>query len=259
MKQWHEVYELPRGGNMMFGNDEKSRQNFIKIGTQIFQTLEREIISHAGGISEDMQILDFGCGNGRIALPFFHAYGKPTAAVDPNPYVIDYLKRTIPGANPQKTFALPPLPFENNTFDVVYSISVWTHLPLHLQWPWLREINRVLKMGGLALITTSGYKPLYGRRTNPSIPGWSGVSDDDLRMEGVIYKRGDKALPGNPGAGGDWGYVLHDPEWVTREWSRLFDHKGVKIEAIADMQDLHVMVKNKHIGPSDLSELVPPS
>ena len=257
--EWHEAYELPRGGNMMFGNDEKSRREFIEIGTSIFKTLEQEIVWHAGGITPDMQILDLGCGNGRIALPFYHAHKKPTAAVDPNPWVIDYLKRIIPGANPQVTHALPPLPFADNSFDVVYAISIWTHHPLHLQWPWLREVNRVLKKGGLALITTSSFKPLKLRRKDPSIPGWAGVSDNDLRLEGVIYKRGDKALPGNPGAGGDWGYVLHDPEWVAREWGRLFEHRATRIEGITGMQDLQVMVKVQDAGPSDLSELAPPA
>lgn len=254
--EWARAYKLPRGGNMMFGNDDKARQDFIDIGTSIFETLEQEIVAHCSAVISELEVLDLGCGNGRIALPFYHKHQKPTAAVDPNPHVIEYLQHTIPGANPAVSKALPPLPFADGAFDVVYAISVWTHHPLHLQWPWLREVNRVLKMGGLALITTSSYKPLALRRKNPNIPGWMGVTDDDLRLEGVIYKRDPQPASGNPGADAGWGYVLHEPKYTEREWSRLFDHKGVQREAIAGMQDLHVMVKMQEVSPSDLGELL---
>jgi SAM-dependent methyltransferase len=255
MAEWHETYALPEPGSMMFGATDKARADFISIGTQIFQSIEREVLGHFGDI-EPLRMLDFGCGNGRVALPFFHAYRKPTDCVDPNPRVIDFLRSTIPDAHPRQSSALPPLPFDTGAFDCVYAVSVWTHLPLHLQWPWLREINRVLKMGGLALITTSSYTPLKLRQRNANIPGWVGVTDDDLRLEGTMYKRADKALADNPGADPDWGYVLHDPQWVRAEWSRLFDYRACHVEDIAKMQDLHVMVKDKAIEPSDLDALV---
>jgi ubiquinone/menaquinone biosynthesis C-methylase UbiE len=41
----------------------------------------------------------------------------------------------------------PPLPFRDQFFDFVFSISIFTHLPEDMQFGWLKDINRVLKTG----------------------------------------------------------------------------------------------------------------
>jgi len=50
----------------------------------------------------------------------------------------------------------PPLAFADATFDLVYAISVFTHLPETLQWPWIVELHRVIEPGGVLLLTLSG-------------------------------------------------------------------------------------------------------
>ena len=54
---------------------------------------------------------------------------------------------------------MPPLPFPDRFFDFVYSISIFTHLPEAMQFAWLEEINRVLKAGGEAVISTHSFGP----------------------------------------------------------------------------------------------------
>src|SRR5205085_7059308 len=50
----------------------------------------------------------------------------------------------------------PPLPYAEHQFDVVYAVSVFTHLTEPLQHEWMAELRRVVKPSGLVLFTTRG-------------------------------------------------------------------------------------------------------
>jgi len=44
---------------------------------------------------------------------------------------------------------MPPMSYEDNMFDFVYSISIFTHLPEDMQFAWLQELQRITKPGGI--------------------------------------------------------------------------------------------------------------
>jgi ubiquinone/menaquinone biosynthesis C-methylase UbiE len=50
----------------------------------------------------------------------------------------------------------PPLPLESNSFDVVYAVSVLTHLSVAQQHAWLKELRRMLRPDGSLILTTHG-------------------------------------------------------------------------------------------------------
>jgi ubiquinone/menaquinone biosynthesis C-methylase UbiE len=56
---------------------------------------------------------------------------------------------------------MPPLDYKDNQFDLIYVLSVFTHLPEGLGVNWINELTRVLKPGGLLLITLHGISRLY--------------------------------------------------------------------------------------------------
>jgi SAM-dependent methyltransferase len=59
----------------------------------------------------------------------------------------------------------PPLDFPDRFFDLVYAVSVFTHLPESLQLAWLQELRRVTAPGGLVLLTVRG--PSYADTLSP--------------------------------------------------------------------------------------------
>jgi SAM-dependent methyltransferase len=50
----------------------------------------------------------------------------------------------------------PPLDLDDESFDLVYALSVFTHLTADLQLAWRDELRRVLRPDGRLLITTHG-------------------------------------------------------------------------------------------------------
>lgn len=96
-------------------------------------------------------LLEVGCGEGRgidYLLPSVNSY----TAIDKIAPVIERLQKKYP----QGKFIsgnIPPLSdFKDNSFDSIVSFQVIEHIQDdHL---FLKEINRVLKPGGIALITT---------------------------------------------------------------------------------------------------------
>lgn len=98
------------------------------------------------------RILDLGCGCGRVirwlpAMTQAELYG-----VDYNPSLANWCAANLKG-DFRVNRLNPPLDFPDAQFDIVYLLSVFTHLRLATQREWLAEIDRVLRPGGLALIT----------------------------------------------------------------------------------------------------------
>lgn len=235
--EWGNAYPMPPHGNMMVTD----AKDFVERGTRLFEKIEQAIKDYlpAKPISH-MQILDFGCGVGRIALPFFYKYRRPTRCVDLSVKAIRYLQSVIPDARPHVSRKKPPLEFyADGLFDVVYSVSVFTHLEPTKAEAWLRELHRVLKPGGLALISTSSHSQLERHHANKERKKlWHDVTVEQFERDGIVF-RGTEMK----GMGGIYGCTIHTPEWVKENWGKVFDFRETRVRALGGSQDLNVMVK----------------
>jgi SAM-dependent methyltransferase len=103
-------------------------------------------------------ILDWGCGPGRVVRHLPQIMGRDCViyGTDYNPRSIGWCREHLPGI----TFTLNPLtadlPYPDATFDLIYGISILTHLSESLHREWVAELGRVLRPGGLLLLTTQG-------------------------------------------------------------------------------------------------------
>jgi ubiquinone/menaquinone biosynthesis C-methylase UbiE len=102
-------------------------------------------------IKRDDSVLDLGCGNGRFSE--FIENKKKYIGIDNSQELIDIAKKRYPGIDFKKEDALKTS-FDNDCFDKIFSVSVLHHLPSHeLRFNFLSEANRILKPGGLLIIT----------------------------------------------------------------------------------------------------------
>lgn len=111
-------------------------------------------------VNEFQAILDFGCGAGRAIrqFPFLNTPLKKAKIFgsDINQEQIQWCRRNLPFAEFEINSPQPPLNYADKEFDLVYTFSVFTHLPESYQRAWIKELARVLKPGGFLLITTCG-------------------------------------------------------------------------------------------------------
>ncbi len=112
------------------------------------------IAAHAP-LTEIDSVLDFGCGCGRVTR-YWTGFAGSVSGSDVSAKAVDWCRANLPFARFEGNALAPPLVFADESFDLVYALSVFTHLTEELQIAWRDELRRALRPGGLLLLTTHG-------------------------------------------------------------------------------------------------------
>jgi SAM-dependent methyltransferase len=136
-------------------------------------------------------LLEVGCGEGR-GISWLMPHVASYSAIDKIESAIGELRRKYPAA--KLTAAnLPPLPYTDASFDCVVSFQVIEHIPNDRLF--LSEIHRVLRPGGVGLITTPN-RPLSLSRNPWHIREYTGEELSALAAE-IFSKVEMKGIAGN--------------------------------------------------------------
>lgn len=104
-------------------------------------------------------LLELGCGEGRgveLLAPLADSY----MGIDKIKPVVEDLEKKFPDYK-FMSGVFPPFPFEDNSFDTIITFQVIEHVKDDENF--IKEIRRVLKPGGKALITTPNIKMTLSR------------------------------------------------------------------------------------------------
>jgi SAM-dependent methyltransferase len=192
--------------------------------------LIKELVGTGGSSIEDFDaILDWGCGCGRIIR---HWAGLPRTRVfgcDINAKLVAWCNEHLAFADVQVNDVSPPLPYPNATFDLVYALSVLTHLPEDLQHAWVRECFRVLKPGGYLLISTMGEYYLSLKR----------LSHDERRS----FQHGEVVVLYKGAPGTSLCSAYHPPAYVRDKLAADFELVEFRPAVVDGRHDLHLLRK----------------
>lgn len=108
---------------------------------------------HAGE-RKNRRVLDFGCGWGRTMRFFLKDLpGENVWGLDAAHDMIALCKRHFQLCHFELVTPIPPTALPSASFDIAYSYSVFTHLNEAVANAWIAELARLLKPGGLLVLT----------------------------------------------------------------------------------------------------------
>jgi SAM-dependent methyltransferase len=177
------------------------------------------------------RVLDFGCGCGRVMAYLHRKLPAQLTGTDIDAEAIGWCRARL---KDMATFTVngcwPPLSFADEVFDVVYSISVFTHLPEDMQTAWLVELRRVTKAGGLLLLSV---------HSPGLIPHEQSAARAAMRQSGFCFF----AHGGTAGLPEFYQSAFHAESYVRRHWGQYFAIEAVCPKAVCEHQDLVICTK----------------
>ena len=126
----------------------------------------------------------------------------------------------------------PPVIVENHSFDFIYSISVFTHLNEKMQLEWLKELSRILKPNGFAIVSVHGEFHRQIKQSEIEI------------LEGFKFKVLEKGIFKRDGLPDFYQDAQHTRNYIMKVWSRYFDVVNYIEKGINGHQDA-VVLKSK--------------
>ncbi|MEP0315530.1 class I SAM-dependent methyltransferase [Hyphomonas sp.] len=198
------------------------------------------ILSEEAELGPKTKVLDFGCGWGRISRFLLRTVKEQNiSGVDVEPRTLQAARTAMPLATFTQIAPGDRLPFDDNSFDVAFSNSVFSHLSEASHRLYMAELARCLKSKGVLLISFLDKDNLERVVATPE--GWLGKFIGDLDQAaktmaegGFFYKFSNRIE--------NYGIAFASENWVGDNLP-----KSLRIEKFRKdyVQSLFVAVKSE--------------
>lgn len=244
-------------------------QDFASHGADFYLALSA---ASAKPLSEFRGILDFGCGCGRLARMFKgHVYRIEGCDIDARH--VAWINASLDFMRAKVSSVEPPLPYGDNEFEAVTSISIFTHLNEQSQDQFLPELSRVTAQGGRLFVSVHGERALARAVDEPAIRAMLEVPDDRFTAARATFAAGGHAFILQFGhlttrdraeqslrqklrrvlargradleAPFEYGITFTPEAYVREHWAKWFHVLDYRVGALHDFQDLVVLEPRK--------------
>lgn len=138
-------------------NRPESRLQHLKTGLNVKISMEIALRGMGLTFHDFDSILDWGCGCSRVLRHLQPLLERASlTGFDIDGVTVEWSRRHIEGVSFAVNNSEPPLPCGDERFDLIYGISVFSHLDEFRQQVWLQELRRVLRPGGILIVSTHG-------------------------------------------------------------------------------------------------------
>jgi SAM-dependent methyltransferase len=217
------------------------RESFLRIGRVIASDIRSLLALVDRELYSFERVLDFGSGSGRVlrnflpAPPSCHLYGT-----DIDEELVRWCERAMPEVRWSLNRPIPPGPFDDRQFDLVYAISVFTHLNEEHQKAWLGELHRITRPGAFLILTVHG-EPVIQQLSRPE-------RERLVHNGGFLFETGATGRLKLDGLPDFYQTAYHTREYIDREWTRHFEVVHYVERAINDHQDA-VLLRRRPSSP----------
>jgi len=210
--------------------------SFVEIGRETSDDLVSVLKATDKKPGEFSSVLDFACGCGRVLRHLhLHLTGASIRASDIDSEAIGWCQKNLSNiADFSLNDAMPPTQFDDNQFDLIYVVSLFTHLDEAAQFAWLNELKRILMPGGILVASIHGDSCTDACRPEEL---------QTLKQTGFVYRidhTGKLKLDGLPDT---YQTTFHTREYVLDNWGKIMPVKNYLERGINNHQDAVIMTK----------------
>jgi SAM-dependent methyltransferase len=135
-----------------------------------------------------------------------------------------WCKASLPKVKTQRNSTLPPLSYDNKTFDFIFAKSVFSHLPESPARDWIIELARIVNRDGIVILTFNGRPVLDSIIRSEEMQRIWQISEQRARVIATnlgavpyVYIPGHDLLVSRAGIGAEYGHTFIDQAWFHAE------------------------------------------
>jgi len=237
----HSIYQLPAlapipddARRMRVGRT-NDLEDYLRVGSTILTQLDQIAVEYADrSFAQAEAILDWGCGCGRVFQFLPPEHRARLTGIDIDPDNIGWCRENFPEGRFETVSLRPPTNLPSEHYDLVFSISVLTHLTEERQFEWLEEVRRITRPGALILISVHG--------ETAWVNGGSSLARyAEWRAAGFLIVGKNHDLDDATVDGSEYYNSFVTRSYIFEQWSKYFSVVDVVAGAIATQQDLVVL------------------